>query len=132
MPARCCHHKSTQWLERFGTGREPLGMSWSRRVLVLRISGVALLAGVLSWAAPCWSATAASGPGHVAAKPAAARETYDGPPLLLGDGRRKIRSGAYGSLGAAYTRLLGEDSGLASVEGALLLDHRLSLGVMGY
>jgi hypothetical protein len=61
----------------------------------------------------------------------AARDSYDGPPLLLGGGR-KVKVGAYGGLGAAYTRLIDRDSGLMSVEAALLLDHRLSLGIAGY
>jgi len=70
--------------------------------------------------------SAAAAPSH-----APARDRYEGPPLLLGDGK-KVKVGAYGGIGAAYTRLMGEDSGLVSFEGALLLDHRLSLGVAGY
>ncbi len=60
-----------------------------------------------------------------------AQDSYDGPPLLLGGGR-KIKVGGYASLGGAYTRFIGKDSGLVSLEGALLLDHRLSLGLVGY
>src|SRR3954451_24309627 len=56
---------------------------------------------------------------------------YDGPPLLVGNGR-KVKVGAYGGLGGAYTRLMGDDSGLVTFEGALLFDHRLSLGLAGY
>jgi hypothetical protein len=72
----------------------------------------------------------------LAAKPAGssvapARASYDGPPTLLGRGR-KVKVGAYGGVGAAYTRFMDRDSGLMSIEGALLLDHRLSLGVAGY
>src|SRR5688572_2496944 len=70
------------------------------------------------------------------AKPAAngvapARDSYDGPPTLLGRGR-KVKVGAYGGIGAAYTRFMDRDSALMSIEGALLLDHRLSLGAAGY
>jgi hypothetical protein len=59
------------------------------------------------------------------------RDGYDGPPLLLGK-RKKLHVGGYFGLGAAYTRLMDRDSGLMSLEAALLLDHRLSLGVAGY
>src|SRR5688572_23182229 len=63
--------------------------------------------------------------------PAPARDSYEGPPLLLGRGKR-IKVGGYAGLGAAYTRFMGRDSGLMSLEGAFLFDHRLSLGVAGY
>jgi len=62
---------------------------------------------------------------------APAKDSYDGPPTLLGRGR-KVKVGAYGGLGAAYTRFMDRDSALMSVEAALLLDHRLSLGAAGY
>ena len=106
-------------------------MKWFRRVWTPRVAGAALLAALLSWTPPLWSATGASLPAQPAAQ-SAPRESYDGPPLLLGDGRRKVKLGAYGGLGAAYTRFMGQDSGLASLEGALLFDHRLSLGLVGY
>ena len=60
-----------------------------------------------------------------------ARDGYEGPPLLLGRDK-KIRVGAYAGFGGGYTRLMGRDSGLASFEAAILLDHRLSLGIAGY
>lgn len=50
---------------------------------------------------------------------------------MLGNGR-KFKVGAYAALGGAYTRMIGQDSGLMSVEAALLLDHRLSIGAVGY
>lgn len=59
------------------------------------------------------------------------KDSYDGPPLLLGRGK-KVPVGAYAGFGGAYTRFAGRDSGLVSFEAALLLDHRLSLGVAGY
>jgi hypothetical protein len=43
-----------------------------------------------------------------------------------------VKLGGYGGVGGGYTRLVGEASGFVSFEGALLLDHRLSLGVAGY
>jgi hypothetical protein len=76
----------------------------------------------------------ASGSGSVkllAAVPPAPRDSYEGPPVLLGGGK-KVKVGGYGGIGAGYTRFMGEDSGLVSFEGALLFDHRLSLGVAGY
>lgn len=62
---------------------------------------------------------------------ARSQDDYRGPPLLLGNGR-KVKVGAYGGIGGAYTRFMGRDSGLMSLEAALLLDHRLSLGVAAY
>jgi hypothetical protein len=59
------------------------------------------------------------------------RDSCDGPPLLLGRGK-KVHVGAYGALGGAYTRFMGRDSGVVSFEAALLLDHRFSIGVAGY
>ena len=50
--------------------------------------------------------------------------------MLLG--RKKLKIGAYAGLGGAYTRMMGRDSGLVSFEGALLLDHRFSVGLAGY
>lgn len=119
--------QSTRSFERFGPGRALPGMKVSRSWL----PSAGLLVAVLAWSSPVWSTTAAAGSGRVAAKPVP-RDTYDGPPLLLGDGRRKIKIGAYGGMGGAYTRLADRHSGLVSVEGALLLDHRLSLGAAGY
>jgi hypothetical protein len=59
------------------------------------------------------------------------RDNYGGPPLLLGNGKN-VKVGAYGGMGGAYTRFMGRDSGLVSLEAALLLDHRLSLGLAAY
>lgn len=55
--------------------------------------------------------------------------SYDGPPLLLG---RRAHVGGYGGFSAAYTRMLDRDGALLGFEGALLLAHRLSLGLAGY
>jgi hypothetical protein len=102
-------------------------------------SSGALALAVLTSAVPAWAAHEASATGPAAAPAAAApptqqraaRDAYDGPPLLLGNGKQ-FKLGGYGSLGGAYTRLMGRDSGLMSLEAAFLLDHRLSLGVVGY
>jgi hypothetical protein len=96
--------------------------------------GGALAAAVLTHALPSLAAHDAPGTSPAAASTPAqkpARDTYDGPPLLLGGGK-SFKLGGYGSLGGAYTRLMGRDSGLVSLEAAFLLDHRLSLGVVGY
>jgi hypothetical protein len=58
-----------------------------------------------------------------------APQNYDGPPLLLG---RRTAVGGYGGLTAAYTRMLDRDGALVGFEGALLLAHRLSLGVAAF
>lgn len=81
-------------------------------------------------AAPAVSAAPAT-PGPAPAPAASARDSYDGPPVLLGNGR-KFKVGGYGAVGGAYTRMIGRDSGLMSIEAALLLDHRLSIGAVGY
>jgi len=53
----------------------------------------------------------------------------DGPPLLFG---KTLDVGGYGSLDVAYSRMFGQDGALVGLQGALLLDHHLSLGVAGY
>jgi len=53
----------------------------------------------------------------------------DGPPLAFGE---KLDVGGYGGIDVAYTRMFGRDGALMGAQGALLLDHRLSLGVAGY
>ncbi|HEY6080389.1 MAG TPA: hypothetical protein VIW29_16355 [Polyangiaceae bacterium] len=98
------------------------------------IGGVAVLtlAVICMGAAPAAAAASsakAAAPGNPAAGPA--RDNYDGPPLLLGKpGRGKV--GGYGSIGAGYTTFMGKQSGLMSMEGAVLIHHRLSLGFAGY
>jgi hypothetical protein len=53
----------------------------------------------------------------------------DRPPLLFG---KSLEIGGYGSVDVAYSRMFGEDGALVGLQGALLLDHRLSLGIAGY
>jgi hypothetical protein len=57
------------------------------------------------------------------------RPRDDGPPLLFGN---PLEVGGYGSIDVAYSRMFGEDGALVGLQGALLLDHRLSLGLAGY
>jgi hypothetical protein len=90
---------------------------------------------VLASAGPSWAAknAEASGSAKINLAPVAdakPRDSYGGPPLLLG--AKKLKVGAYAGLGGAYTRMMGRDSGLVSFEGALLLDHRFSIGLAGY
>lgn len=53
----------------------------------------------------------------------------DGPPLLFG---KSLEIGGYGSVDVGYSRMFGEDGALVGLQGALVLDHRLSLGLAGY
>lgn len=55
---------------------------------------------------------------------------YDGPPVLFD--RREPALGAYGAIGVAYTHLLHRDGVLTSLEAAVLIEHRVSLGLAGY
>jgi hypothetical protein len=112
--------------ERFARQRVPRDMSFrwqlcaGLRAAFFSMATLVLLPHTAAAAKPAKAGSAAS-----------ARDSYDGPPTLLGRGR-KVKVGAYGGLGAAYTRFMDRDSALMSVEAALLLDHRLSLGAAGY
>jgi hypothetical protein len=87
--------------------------------------------------APEPASAPASSPGGLAPPqplaPGASRRlagsAYDGPPLLLGPGKLKL--GAYGSLGVAYTHMLHRDGVATSVAAAVLVDHRFSIGLAG-
>jgi hypothetical protein len=77
----------------------------------------------------------ASAPAIVVAPPGAPppqRDEYDGPPLLLTPKNRKPKLGGYGGLTVAYSHMLHRDGVLVGGEGALLIEHRLSLGGAGY
>ncbi|HEV8548136.1 MAG TPA: hypothetical protein VGQ57_03890 [Polyangiaceae bacterium] len=56
---------------------------------------------------------------------------YDGPPLLFAS-KGKTKLGAYGGLGVAYTHMLHRDGAVIDLSAAMLVDHRLSLGLAGY
>lgn len=93
-----------------------------------------VLVAAISLTAPARAAAGSettTAPAKMNLKPAPERDSYEGPPLLLGRGKR-IKVGGYAGLGAAYTRFMGRDSGLMSLEAAFLFDHRLSLGLAGY
>jgi hypothetical protein len=51
------------------------------------------------------------------------------PPLLFG---KSLEVGGYASVDVLYARMFGQDGALVGLQGALLLDHRLSLGLAGY
>jgi len=60
-------------------------------------------------------------------------DDYNGPPLLVsGKGKKKLQIGSYGGVTVAYTHMLHRDGVLVGGEGAVLLEHRLSIGGAGY
>jgi len=63
------------------------------------------------------------------ARPARASRPYDGPPLALGS---RGHVGGYAGLSSSYTHMLDRHGALLGVEAALLLSHRLSLGLAGH
>lgn len=101
-------------------------MSYLSRVL--RTALFALLWPAHALAAPDASAASTTPPANTrAASSNDARD--DGPPLLFGE---KVAIGAYAGLDVAYSRMFGQDGAVVGVQGALVLDHRLSLGLAGY
>jgi hypothetical protein len=77
----------------------------------------------------------AAAPGQPAPNPGATVSTstpYDGPPLLFTTGPGKPKLGAYGGIGVAYTHMLHRDGAVIDLSGAILVDHRVSLGIAGY
>lgn len=52
-----------------------------------------------------------------------------GPPLLFG---KSLDVGGYGGLDVAYSRMFGRDGVVAGAQGAVLINHRLALGIAGY
>lgn len=99
-------------------------MSWGASLFLVAISTTAQANAAGAEAQP-------ARPAKMNLTPASERDGYQGPPMLLGKGKR-IKVGGYAGMGGAYTRFMGRASGLVSLEGALLLDHRLSLGLAGY
>jgi hypothetical protein len=65
-----------------------------------------------------------------AREPAATRGDERAAPTALPDDSPAF--GGYAGLGLRYSRMLGRDSLLVGIELALLLDHRLALGVAAY
>jgi hypothetical protein len=66
---------------------------------------------------------------RAAASESSAPEHDGAPPLLFG---RPLELGGYASVDVAYSRMFGKDGALVGLQGALLFDHRLSLGIAGY
>ncbi len=64
-------------------------------------------------------------------KPSSLRRRYSGPPTLLGNGG-PIEYGGYGGVDVRWSRIAGNDALLVGGEGALLLDHRLAIGIGGF
>lgn len=56
--------------------------------------------------------------------------TSDEPVTLFG--HRNVKVGGYGAFGARYARVNGDDGAFVGGEGALLIDHRLAIGLAGY
>jgi hypothetical protein len=64
-----------------------------------------------------------------ASRPPLRDQAEDSPPTLLNS---RLRIGGYGGMSAAYTHMLGRHGTLVGGEGAVLFNHRLSLGLAGY
>ena len=58
-------------------------------------------------------------------------EPEDEPPATLFDNPRRIVFGGFGGVSVKYTRVLGTDAVMAGGEGAVLLNHALSIGAGG-
>ena len=67
--------------------------------------------------------------GEAASSSTPAPNENDRPPLLFGKG---VEVGGYGGLDAAYTRMFGRDGLVVGGQGAVLINHRLALGLAGY
>jgi hypothetical protein len=89
-------------------------------------------------AEPAASANAAASANTASANTASADEATStkeeagedqGPPLLFGEG---LDVGGYGGLDVAYSRMFGQDGVVAGAQGAVLINHRLALGIAGY
>jgi len=52
-----------------------------------------------------------------------------GPPLLFG---KSLDVGGYGGLDMSYSRMFGRDGVVVGAQGAVLINHRLALGIAGY
>ena len=89
--------------------------------------GLVSLTSSLAFAAPTEAAptTTSGSPTSESAEPA----SDAGPPLLFG---HDIDVGGYGGVDVLYTRMFGRDGVAAGLQGAVLIDHRLALGVAGY
>lgn len=98
----------------------------ARMFSTLNLALVALIGSLSLPALAADEAPAAPGDG---APPAPAPREDQGPPVLFGG---KLVVGGYGGLDVAYTRMFHRDGVLVGGQGALLLNHRLALGIAGY
>jgi hypothetical protein len=55
--------------------------------------------------------------------------TDQGPPLLFG---KSLDVGGYGGVDVLYAHMFGRDGALVGAQGAVLINHRLALGIAGY
>ncbi len=86
--------------------------------------------GSVSGAASANAASANTAPADEAASTdEEAAEDDQGPPLLFG---KSLDVGGYGGLDVAYSRMFGRDGVVAGAQGAVLINHRLALGIAGY
>lgn len=98
---------------------------------VLHTAALALIWPAHALAAPtAGHASDSSSTVSAATRPSSTGDAHDdGPPLLFD---KKVPVGAYAGLDVAYSRMFGEDGAVVGVQGALVLDHRLSLGLAAY
>jgi len=90
---------------------------------------IALVAVPYTAAAQTPSAVADPGsPTH--ADPTFDRGAPDGPDVLLGPGDRLTFTG-FGGMDVRYSRMLDRDAAFVCVEGGMILDHALSIGIAG-
>jgi len=99
----------------------------TRMFSTLNFALVGLIASLSLPALAADEAPAATGDG--ASTPPAAPSTDQGPPLLFGN---SLDVGGYGGVDVAYTRMFGRDGVLVGGQGAVLINHRLALGIAGY
>ena len=102
-------------------------MTYPRQILAALVFAVGLPAQAL--ASDVYLGEGGSGATRRASDTDSRAADDDGPPLLFG---KSLEIGGYGSVDVAYSRMFGEDGALVGLQGALLLDHRLSLGIAGY
>jgi hypothetical protein len=98
--------------------------------LLNAVTGAAVIGAIGSVSLPAL-ANDAPPPAQAAASATAAASTANdaGPPLLFGEG---LKVGGYGGLDVAYTRMFGRDGVVVGGQGAVLINHRLALGLAGW
>ncbi len=104
-------------------------MANARKLIHLALLTMALPSPALALAPAPNEQHYAAGVETQAASEGLAGSEDDGPPLLFG---RDVAVGGYGGLDVAYSRMFNRDGAVVGVQGALVLDHHLSLGLAGY